>query len=47
MQHCRFVRLARPTLSSGDESWTVRADERRLMSAEMLFMRTDKHTLSD
>jgi hypothetical protein len=31
--------LARPVLSYGSEAWTVRTDERRLISAEMRFLR--------
>jgi hypothetical protein len=29
----------RPVLSYGSEAWTIRTDERRLISAEMRFMR--------
>jgi hypothetical protein len=32
--------LARPVLSYRSEAWTVRSDERRLISAEMCFLRT-------
>jgi hypothetical protein len=35
-----YKTLARPVLSYGSEAWTIRrADERRLISAEMRFLR--------
>jgi hypothetical protein len=35
-----FIRLARPVLSYESEAWTIRrADEKRLISAEMRFLR--------
>jgi hypothetical protein len=47
IQHCKSVSLVRPTLSYGNKSWTVIADERRLMATEIIFMRTDRHTVSN
>jgi transposase len=34
-----YKTLARPVLSYGSEAWTIRTDERRLISAEMRFLR--------
>jgi hypothetical protein len=34
-----YKTLARPVLSYGSEAWTIRTDERRLISAEMRFVR--------
>jgi hypothetical protein len=34
-----YKSLARPVLSYGSEAWTIRTDERRLISAEMRFLR--------
>jgi hypothetical protein len=34
-----YKTLARPVLFYGSEAWTIRTDERRLISAEMRFMR--------
>jgi hypothetical protein len=39
MKHIYINFLARPVLSYGSEAWTVRSDERRLISAEMRFLR--------
>jgi hypothetical protein len=40
-----YKTLARPVLSYGSEAWTVRTDERRLISVEMRFlMRTAGYT---
>jgi hypothetical protein len=40
--------LARPVLSYGSEAWTIkRTDERRLISAEMRFLRTAGYTRWD
>jgi hypothetical protein len=37
---CIFYKtLARPVLSYGSEAWTIRTDEKRLISAEMCFLR--------
>jgi hypothetical protein len=37
---CIYKTLARPVLSYGSEAWTIRrADEKRLISAEMHFLR--------
>jgi hypothetical protein len=35
-----YKTLARPVLSYGSEAWTVRTDERRLISVKMRFLRT-------
>jgi hypothetical protein len=51
---CRHTRihiyktLARPVLSYASEAWTIRTDEKRLISAEMRFLgRTAGYTLWD
>jgi hypothetical protein len=36
-----YKRLARPTLSYGNVSWTTRKSDERGLTSEMLFMRTD------
>jgi hypothetical protein len=35
-----YKTLARPVLSYGNEAWTIRTDERRLILTEMRFLRT-------
>jgi hypothetical protein len=42
-----YKTLARPVLSYGSEAWTIRTDERRLISAEMHFLRTAGYTRWD
>jgi hypothetical protein len=43
-----YKTLARPVLSYGNEAWTIRrTDERRLISAEMRFLRTAGYTRWD
>jgi hypothetical protein len=40
IQDYKFMTVAGPALSYGSESWTMkRTDERRLIAAEMCFMR--------
>jgi hypothetical protein len=34
-----YKTLARPVLSYGSKAWTIRTDEKRLISAEMHFLR--------
>jgi hypothetical protein len=44
-----YKTFARPVISYGSESWTIggSGDERRLMSAEMCFLRTVGYSCSD
>jgi hypothetical protein len=45
---CIYKTLARPVLSYGSKEWTIRTDERRLISAEMRFLRrTARYTRWD